>query len=665
MSDTFPNLVGDAALWYAKQGLPVFPLHTVRNGTCSCGCANPECNSRGKHPRIKHSFKDATTNAAQIRKWWSDWPDANIGIPTGEPSRVLLVDIDPRNGGAESWDALVAQHGALPDTAEQISGGDGRHKFFQDPGGIRNAILAPGIDIKANGGYFVAAPSIHFSGRRYQWVGIEGAKAILHLADPPAWLLERIGTARKNGPRAEPAESVAQEKWRPGERNNRLMSIAGAMRRQGMAQNDIEAMLLEANGRCCAPPLTEGEVRQIAKNGASYAPAEGMRPQAPNGGSLITRVLSDIEAKPINLLWPGRIAHGKVTIIAGNPGLGKSQITASIAAVVTMGGSWPVDRGLCERGNVVFLTAEDDAADTLRPRLEAAGADPTRVHLVEGVVRGYTGSGASKTGIFSLQEDLEALETELMRIGNVAAVVIDPVAAYLGKTDSHKNAEVRGLLAPLCELAARQRVAVIAISHLSKMAGAKALMRVIGSLAFVAAARAAYLVASDPADNRRRLFLPMKNNLGPTSDGLAFRIEGATAYSSAGPLVTSRVSWESEPVTITADEALQAEYPPRRNSALDDARQWLHQALVYGSAPVSEIQRRAEAEGIALATLRRAARELQVKRVKSGMKGGWHWSLPGPKVLKSGEDAQEKNVSTFGDDERLREPEGAMAEEEF
>lgn len=115
-------------------------------------------------------------------------------------------------------------------------------------------------------------------------------------------------------------------------------------------------------------------------------------------GSLTTRRLSEIEAKPVCWLWPGRIARGKLTIIAGNPGLGKSQITASLAAVVTTGGRWPVDRHPSKASDVIFLTAEDDVADTLRPRLEAAGADVRRVHFVEGVALGVTSNGERGTG---------------------------------------------------------------------------------------------------------------------------------------------------------------------------------------------------------------------------------------------------------------------------
>jgi hypothetical protein len=246
------------------------------------------------------------------------------------------------------------------------------------------------------------------------------------------------------------------------------------------------------------------------------------------------------------------------------------------------------------------------------------------------------------------------LEAELAKRGNVAAVVIDPISAYLGKVDSHKNAEVRALFAPLGDLAARHNVAIIAVSHPSKAAGTKALMRVSGSLAFVAAARAAYLVLSDPADKRRRLLLPMKNNLGPDATGLAFRIEGATVSSQAGPLATSRIVWESEPVTMTADEAIQAEAPSKGASAVDEAADWLREVLSAGPVGADEVISMAKQEQISERTLRRARELLGIKPAKDGMEGGWIWSLP-PKVAKPAEDGQQNNLATFGEVGRLRE----------
>ena len=122
-SNAEPSIL-TAALWYVAHGFPVFPVHSTRDGHCSCG--RHDCEHPGKHPRTKHGFKDATSDRDQVSRWWTRWPDANIGIPTGKTSGLLVVDIDPRNGGDESWESLVSKGGSLPATAEQITGGGGR-----------------------------------------------------------------------------------------------------------------------------------------------------------------------------------------------------------------------------------------------------------------------------------------------------------------------------------------------------------------------------------------------------------------------------------------------------------------------------------------------------------------------------------------------------------
>ncbi len=651
--------MGAAALWYATLQIPVFPLHYPLAGGCSC--RKGDCDSPGKHPLTEHGFKDATIDSTQVTAWWHQWPDANIGIATGAVSGLLVVDCDPRNGGPAERVELIERFGPIPDTAEVVTGGGGRHFFFRYGGGSVPKTLDQGIDLKGDGGYVVAPPSLHASGRRYEVDGLAGAKAFLKVATLPDWLREFISNAR-GGVRAE--KTMTDAKWEPGKRNERLTSVAGTLRRPGMSREAIEAALLEENRLRCDPPLPEAEVRSIAASVARYEPSLREDHPGPRSapGSLVTRRLADIEAKPVNWLWPGRIARGKVSIIAGNPGLGKSQVTASIAATVTTAGPWPVDHDQCTPGDVVFLSAEDDPADTLRPRLEAAGADLHCVHLMEAVVSGYTGEGQQQKRTFNLQRDLEALSVKLAEIGNVAAVVIDPITAYLGDVDSHRNAEVRALLAPLSGLAAKHGTAIIGVSHLNKSAGTEALMRVTGSLAFVAAARAAYLVAQDPQIPARRLFLPMKNNIGPDSAGLAFSIESVTIQSAAGPLETSRVVWDPDPVTTTADEVMRS-VVTESGSALREAEEWLEEQLDEPMA-AAEIFLAAKDAGIARKTLQRASERLAVIKKKNGMTGGWTWSPP-PKMAKMSEDAQANCLATFEKIGHLRESEEAIEEVEL
>jgi putative DNA primase/helicase len=338
---------------------------------------------------------------------------------------------------------------------------------------------------------------------------------------------------------------------------------------------------------------------------------------------LISYCAADIAPERVDWLWPGRIARGKHTCVGGEPGDGKSQLTIFITAVITTGGDWPCGEGRAPIGNVIILSAEDGAADTIVPRLMAAGADRSRVHLVS-VVKD-SAEGKSKRRAFSLQRDIEALERKIASVGNVALVIIDPVSSYLGATDSHKNSEVRGVLEPLSEMADRTRVAVLSVTHFSKTGSGnstKALHRFIGSIAFTGAPRCAFAVV---ADAERMLFLDAKNNLAARPQGLAYRLEQCIVDAD---IVASRITWESEPVTITADQALAAEADGAEGrGAIAEAEEFLRDKLSGGPISAKEGEEHAQALGIARRTLMRARRNLGVIAEKRDMNKGWTWRL--------------------------------------
>jgi hypothetical protein len=221
-----------------------------------------------------------------------------------------------------------------------------------------------------------------------------------------------------------------------------------------------------------------------------------------------------------------------------------------------------------------------------------------------------------------LQTDMALLEQKIVEIGDVALVVVDPVSSYLGKTDSHKNSEVRGVLEPLSEMAERTRVAVLTITHFSK-AGAsnttKALHRFIGSIAFTGAPRTAFAVIEDADSESRYLFLHAKNNLTAPAQGLAFRLEQTTI--DPGGIVASRVWWESDPVSITANQALAAEAAGEgQRSATEAAEEFLREALAGGPVSQKELKHDAEGAGLSWAKAQRQSEG------KSGA-GRWVWSL--------------------------------------
>ncbi len=353
---------------------------------------------------------------------------------------------------------------------------------------------------------------------------------------------------------------------------------------------------------------------------------------APAAGGPVLLNLADVAPEPIRWLWPGRIALGKLTLIAGDPGLGKSLLSLDVAARVSTGSGWPdAPHEAGPPGGVVLLSAEDDAGDTIRPRLDAAAADVSRVTMLQAIHPGG-GTGGDSGRPFNLAEDLPALEDAVRAVPDCRLVIIDPVTAYLGgAVDSHKAAEVRALLAPLGALAARCGVAVLAVTHLNKSAGGPAIYRAMGSLAFAAAARAAWAVTRDRDDPRRRLMLPLKNNLAPDLGGLAYSIE---AMGAGGQPV---LAWEPEPVALSADEALG---PDRGDGgATERAAEWLADALADGPQPARELFERAERAGIRKRTLERAKGRVGAVAVKGGFGAGWEWRII-PEDRQSTEDRQ-------------------------
>lgn len=361
------------------------------------------------------------------------------------------------------------------------------------------------------------------------------------------------------------------------------------------------------------------------------------------------RRMSDIEAKPINWLWKDRIAYGKVSIIAGNPGLGKSQITANIAATLSNGGTWPAETTPCSIGSVLILSAEDDPSDTIRPRLEAANADLKKNFVID-AVNTTTNNNKINQRSFNLKHDLKHLEHLIYTIQDVKLIIIDPITAYLGDTDSHKNADIRALLTPLAELASKFEIAVLCVSHLNKSGNTDALMRVMGSLAFVAAARAAFIVLQDPENEARRLFLPIKNNIGIDKTGFAFKIESCKLNND---ITTSKIIWENDIITATANDIIGFQQNTEEQTALKEAEDFLLDLLAISQMPVKQIQKEAKDAGHAWATIKRARKKLGIQSKKIGMEKGWAWRLP-PKKIKIPEDTHTKNVSTFAQNEYLR-----------
>jgi hypothetical protein len=354
--------------------------------------------------------------------------------------------------------------------------------------------------------------------------------------------------------------------------------------------------------------------------------------QDPSSGTVLQSAkLSSFKTSAVVWLWNNRFALGKIGLIGGLPDRGKGLITSDIMARVTTGSSWPCSEGVAPLGNVLLFTAEDDIEDTVKPRLMAAGADLDRIEVVQMVAQ-----RGGKPRMFNLVEDLPLLRAKIAAVGNVKLVVIDPLSAYVGvgKIDSYRSTDVRGVLGPLKELAEETRIAFVGIVHFNKNVDVtNAMLRIADSLAYVAASRHCFIVVDD-TDNKRRLFVKAKNNLAPDMAALSYTIDvklvdqdSETGADVAAPYA----SWGTDHVYVTATEAMAAENGSAGSSqpgSRDEARQFLNDILKAGSMAVTEVIETAEVYGISEKTLRRAQKELKIVPRKDGLKGGWVWELP-------------------------------------
>jgi hypothetical protein len=291
-------------------------------------------------------------------------------------------------------------------------------------------------------------------------------------------------------------------------------------------------------------------------NGASERPSRSERKKGNGNRKLVATPLSKVKMRAIEWLWLARLAIGKHTTLAGEPGVNKSTLLFWIAAAISMGKDWPCGEGKAPVGSVIFFSAEDGAEDTIKPRFLAAGGDAEKVHVVTA-----TKDDEGKLSSFTLQHDLEGLERLIDEIGDVKLVIIDPITSYLGKVDGHSNTDIRSVIEPLHEMADRKKVAVLTNSHFAKSGASnksRASHRVIGSTAFIALPRVAFAVVEDAEDNGRRLVLHVKNNIAKAPPGLAFRVtELVAGYDDDNQMLSAAcIEWEDAYVNTTADEAI-------------------------------------------------------------------------------------------------------------
>jgi hypothetical protein len=509
----------------------------------------------------------------------------------------------------------------LPETLESKTG-RGRQLFFATAGAeVRNSAgkLRLGLDVRSAGGYVVLPPSVHPNGSFYEWIR-KVPPALL-----PAWLLAEL-----TAPEARPAGNgePSHEPIPQGQRNSTLTSLAGTMRRRGLSQKAIEAALLEENRARCQPPLPEADVRRIAGSVGRYAvaqwqPAKDARAARyqPSGPVPVPGVLaSELTPKQVQWLWKNRIPLGKVTIFDGDPDLGKSLVTLDLTARLTRGRAMPDgSEAGCPPAGAVIVSLEDDAEDTLRPRLEAAGADLAKVRIV-GAIKGADGIERTPT----VPGDLPSIEAAIRDV-NAKLIVLDPLVATLGtETNSHTDHDIRRALAPLQALAAKTGFAVIAIRHLNKGSSPNPKYRGGGSIGIIGAARAAFMMAEDPDNPEQFIMAPVKGNLWkpPRPKALRYALEDSNGIPC--------VSWLGESEHTARSLCAQPEGAEETN-ACAAAKGFLAEILREGPQASKEVLSEARKAGVSPKTLYRAKDQMRVKAERNGgigPDGHWEWSLP-------------------------------------
>jgi putative DNA primase/helicase len=335
-------------------------------------------------------------------------------------------------------------------------------------------------------------------------------------------------------------------------------------------------------------------------------------------GRLKTVCAADIEPEHVEWLVDQSFPLGMLAVIGGQPGLGKSQISINLAAGVTTGKGLPGTGGFSSIGSVIILANEDDAARTIRPRLDAAGADISKVHIVEGVAR----EGA-EVDMFQLDLDIADLRDRALEIGDVRLIIIDPPSAYLGtKVDSYKDSDVRRVLMPLGNLAQETGAMILLIVHLNKRTDGGAQQRFSGSTAWTAAPRVGFLVAEDNL-TKHRFMLPVKNNIGDDRLGYQYHIAEKLIKYSGQTFKSSYIVWDQ--TTNRSVGELLAPPKKKKSTVVDDAKLFLEQELANGPLSVDQIKSSAKSAGLSWPSVNRAKKDLQINSSKVG--DGWVWTL--------------------------------------
>jgi hypothetical protein len=368
------------ALECAARGWRVMPLHHIEGGVCTCHKAT--CRTPAKHPRILDPLNRATTDEAQLREWWSIWPKANIGVATGEKSKVIALDVDPRNGGNETLKKILTEHGELPEKVAVRTGGKGFHLLFEHPGGHwpntqsspdRPSPIGQGLDFRGDGGLIVAVGSEHISGGVYEWLYPPNG----HLPKAPQWLLDRLRNRRTSTVVVGDGESSILE----GSRHPALRAWACQMRGKGMSKAGIRAALFAENAARFAEPKPDDEVERLVEWVCQFAPGDvphwqDEEPDTPETVSAdhpglvsirdvqpaMDKLYNEGARRGLSVGWPSldefySVHPGDLTVMCAAPSAGKTTLGLNFVANMAVSHDWKI--AICSTENKIEMMFAD------------------------------------------------------------------------------------------------------------------------------------------------------------------------------------------------------------------------------------------------------------------------------------------------------------------
>jgi hypothetical protein len=430
---------------------------------------------RGKLPLVEWKpFQDTPPLESKLREWWAHWPDADVGLVTGARSGLMVLDLD----GAQGTDAVVARAGSSMPRTPTARTGRGAHLYFKHPGGVvgNRAGLLPHVDVRGDGGFVVAPPSVHSNGRRYAW----HIPPDTPLANAPGWLLDEILREPVAAP-APVAGFTVPDEIPEGKRHDTLWRMARSLRRKGLGQEAIVAAVRVENAQKCRPPLPEPEVTDLLGDAwvapddpgflfpfhhKEHDPKESISgskdrsdvlgPTAGAGGfaPLTADELLDMETEPMDWIWKPYLPAGALALLSAFPKVGKSTLAYSLAVAVAQGR--PFLGTPTQQGPVLILAVEEHPREA-RWRLVKFGlrrGDPIYVHV--GTVNAADG----------LREVAEWVQSRGVRL-----VILDTLTSYWTIDDENNNAQVRRVVKPLADQAHGSRAAWLCIHHETKRGG--------------------------------------------------------------------------------------------------------------------------------------------------------------------------------------------------